>query len=306
MSGDEPGQTPLTDASRVTPEIHTYPAEVSFYSTNLESGEEKQYTFKLQKDINFVTAHPCVPSQHVKILKSPSSPTIQQVDLSGFGAHGKTASLIGKHISSCLSAPKFILSSILITDPHILGHPLHKCYTYTALHLSELLAKRDFPLEALLGGGPSKPAFKVLVVDCITGFQPLPQEHEIPLSPVVSRSDRRNSRGAFPFDDVHTTPLARRSSGSIEALAVASGAGGGAATNNPGGAEGRSGLESASKKMHSESRRRQFGSDMEILIRALCAEKGWNALISRRRRGCLACAIREAGALGWKVVIRVD
>jgi hypothetical protein len=65
-------------------------------------------------------------------------------------------------------------------------------------------------------------------------------------------------------------------------------------------------LESASKKMHSETRRRQFGSDMEILVRAICAEKGWNALISRRRRGCLACAIREAGALGWKVVIRVD
>jgi putative hemolysin len=65
-------------------------------------------------------------------------------------------------------------------------------------------------------------------------------------------------------------------------------------------------LESASKKMHSETRRRQFGSDMEILARAFCAEKGWNALISRRRRGCLACAIREAGALGWKVIIRVD
>jgi hypothetical protein len=63
---------------------------------------------------------------------------------------------------------------------------------------------------------------------------------------------------------------------------------------------------STAHKMHSESRRRQFGSDMEILVRALCAEKGWDALISRRRRGCLACAIREAGALGWKVIIRVD
>merc|ERR1712000_767434 len=46
--------------------------------------------------------------------------------------------------------------------------------------------------------------------------------------------------------------------------------------------------------------------DMEILVRALCAQKGWNALISRRKRGCLACAIREAGALGWKVIIRVE
>jgi len=58
--------------------------------------------------------------------------------------------------------------------------------------------------------------------------------------------------------------------------------------------------------MYMETRRRQFGSDTEILARAICAEKGWNALVSRRRRGCLACAIREAGALDWKVVIRVD
>jgi hypothetical protein len=50
--------------------------------------------------------------------------------------------------------------------------------------------------------------------------------------------------------------------------------------------------------------RRKFGSDMEMLARALCGERGWNALISRRGRGCLACAIREAGALGWRVVLR--
>jgi len=48
----------------------------------------------------------------------------------------------------------------------------------------------------------------------------------------------------------------------------------------------------------------KFGSDMEMLARALCAEQGWNALISRRGRGCLACSIREAGALGWRVVLR--
>lgn len=111
------------------------------------------------------------------------------------------------------------------------------------------------------------------MIDCITGFQPQPQEHEIPLSPVVSRSDSG-------FSPLSPGP---ESGGSFAGA-----------------------FESASKKMHSESRRRQFGSDMEILVRAFCAEKGWNALISRRRRGCLACAIREAGALGWKVVIRVD
>lgn len=51
--------------------------------------------------------------------------------------------------------------------------------------------------------------------------------------------------------------------------------------------------------------KREFGSDSEILARAFCSEKGWNALISRRGRGCLACAVREAGALGWGVVLRV-
>ena len=58
--------------------------------------------------------------------------------------------------------------------------------------------------------------------------------------------------------------------------------------------------------MHLETKRRGFGSDMEILVRALCAQNGWNAIISRKKRGCLACAIREAGALGWKVVVRVE
>lgn len=53
-----------------------------------------------------------------------------------------------------------------------------------------------------------------------------------------------------------------------------------------------------------EKRRRKWGSDLEMLARAICAERGWNALISRRGRGCLACAIREAGSLGWRVVVR--
>ena len=110
----------------------------------------------------------------------------------------------------------------------------------------------------------------MLVIDCVTGFLPQPQEHEIPLSPVVSRSDSTFS-------------------GSGDGGMFGGGTGGGMLD-----------------KMHAETRRRQFGSDMEILARAVCAERGWNALISRRRRGCLACAIREAGALGWMVVIRVE
>ena len=52
-------------------------------------------------------------------------------------------------------------------------------------------------------------------------------------------------------------------------------------------------------------RGKKRGSDLEMLARAVCAERGWNALVSRRGRGCLACAVREAGALGWRVVVRV-
>ncbi len=66
------------------------------------------------------------------------------------------------------------------------------------------------------------------------------------------------------------------------------------------------GSNSPTKGMYMESRRRQFGSDIEILVRAICAERGWNAIISRRQRGCLSCAIREAGALGWKAIFRVE
>ncbi|POS88276.1 hypothetical protein EPUL_000894 [Erysiphe pulchra] len=45
--------------------------------------------------------------------------------------------------------------------------------------------------------------------------------------------------------------------------------------------------------------------DKELLARAICAERGWNALISRRNRCCLACSIREASALGVPVIIRL-
>ncbi|KAK3951953.1 hypothetical protein QBC32DRAFT_152931 [Pseudoneurospora amorphoporcata] len=288
--------TPFSELSRPV-QIQTYPAEVSFTVMDMDTSETKQHTYSLAKDVNFVTSHPCVPSSHVKILRSPSSPTIQQVDLSGRGAAGKAVSVV--------------------------GHPLHKSYTYTSLHLSELMAKQDFSLEALLDDYSSaahrpsltptsaKSAAKFLVIDCITGFQSLPQEHEIPLSPVASR------HGSYSF------PTPRRSStnGSINSMngnnyapvsPITSGTNECASPTalegvKEGGATAEGGnMESASKKMHSETRRRQFGSDMEILVRAFCAEKGWNAVISRRRRGCLACAIREAGALGWKVVIRVD
>lgn len=90
------GVTPSSDASRPQ-EIMNYTASLAFTVGLEDTGEEKEYVFTVAKDINFVTAHPCVPSQHIRILKSPSSPTIQQVDLSGnHGALGKNASTVGK------------------------------------------------------------------------------------------------------------------------------------------------------------------------------------------------------------------
>lgn len=52
------------------------------------------------------------------------------------------------------------------------------------------------------------------------------------------------------------------------------------------------------------TRKRRFGSDLEMLARAWCAEMGYNALISRKGRNCIACSIREARALSWKIVLR--
>lgn len=40
--------------------------------------------------------------------------------------------------------------------------------------------------------------------------------------------------------------------------------------------------------------RNENSYDKELLARAICAERGWNAVISRKNRCCLACSIREA------------
>ncbi|KAE8397157.1 hypothetical protein BDV37DRAFT_277129 [Aspergillus pseudonomiae] len=48
------------------------------------------------------------------------------------------------------------------------------------------------------------------------------------------------------------------------------------------------------------------GHERETFARAWCASIGYNALIGRVGRTCLACCIREARAIGVKVVLRVD
>lgn len=286
--------TPFSDITTHI-EIKNYTPTLTFDVTTWEDDEDQQYTFRVAKDVYFVTAHPCIPSQHVRILKSPSSPTIQQIELSGnpIGGGAKQSN----HVK-------------------ILCHPLHKHYRYTSIHLSELLNKSTWTLEQLLTDSASNTAPsilpssntdmapRVLVIDAMTNFKPQPEAHEIPLSPVTSRSNtswtwsapasRHSSLssivsggGALDVKDVSApSPTPKEKARERDAENSRKGA--------------------AETQMHSETRRRQFGSDMEVLVRAVCAERGWNALIARRRRGCLACAIREAGALGWRVVIRVD
>ncbi|KAI4863370.1 hypothetical protein F4820DRAFT_375754 [Hypoxylon rubiginosum] len=267
-------------------EIHTYPASVTFAMSHDALDQDEFHNFALSNDVYFVTAHPCVASSYVKYFKSPTSPTIQQIDVGGHDLNGKSSS-----------------------PAHITGHPLHRFYTYTAIHLADLINQPSATLEDLLSKNvsnsrssnhstssvPSRPP-RFLVIDCVTGFAP-------PQSPdMLSLSRMSSLSSSFGMEPTNIPPI--RMPGSIELERRPSTA-----------ASTRSRVEridppspspSPSARMRLGTHRRQFGSDLEILVRALCAEKGWNAIISRRRRGCLSCAIREAGALGWKVVIRVD
>ncbi|KAK7756600.1 hypothetical protein SLS62_001437 [Diatrype stigma] len=297
---------PSADTNK-PPEIRTYPASMAFAMTHDDIDEQREFEFNLRNDVYFVTAHPCAPSNRVKFFKSPTSPTIQQIDVveSEFGG----------------------------SSAHILGHPLHKYYTYATIHLVDLLDRPDDTLEEILHKGhrtgrtastlsPSAPLRppRTLVIDCVTGFAP-PRSPDMPaLSRVSSLSSSfaiEPTSAQFPMSagsspDMQRRPSTAASSGSkIERIEridppmskynTQFGNG-----NNGGGGGGGYNVDSPEAKMHLGTRKRRFGSDMEIMARALCAERGWNALISRRRRGCLACAIREAGALGWRVIIRVE
>lgn len=71
--------------------ISTYTSAITFRASI--NGEDTEYSFSLNRDVYFVTAHPCAPSQYVKYVKSPSSPTIQQIDVSGVGMPGKVSTV---------------------------------------------------------------------------------------------------------------------------------------------------------------------------------------------------------------------
>lgn len=90
VTGNTATPTTATTASSQVPSLVSQPAKISFgVSVNGEAAEE--YSFPLSYDIHFVTAHPCAPSHRVTFLKSPSSPTIQQIDVTGSGKLGKSS-----------------------------------------------------------------------------------------------------------------------------------------------------------------------------------------------------------------------
>ncbi|KAI1329947.1 hypothetical protein F5Y16DRAFT_364499, partial [Xylariaceae sp. FL0255] len=283
--------SPFSISSSKVNEIHTYPASIDFSMSYDGVNGDMDLNLSLSKDVYFITAHPCVASSFVKYLKSPTSPTIHQIDVAGRDFNGKPSSAA-----------------------HVTGHPLHRFYTYTAIHLTDLLSRSAStsveelvngispPIPNQTGSASSKASVltrpqRVLVIDCITGFAPPRSPDLVPLSRMSSLSS------SFGLEPTHTPPVAQLSSSpELERRPPTARSG----TNVVERIDPPATVAALPEtKMQLPTRRRQFGSDVEILVRALCAERGWNALISRRRRGCLACAIREAGALGWRVVIRV-
>jgi hypothetical protein len=90
---EEKVTTPFSNVTRAH-EILTYPASIAFLVRDGPGADDKEteYNFALAKDVFFVTAHPCAPSAHVKFIKSASSPTIQQIDVSDSGIAGKASS----------------------------------------------------------------------------------------------------------------------------------------------------------------------------------------------------------------------
>lgn len=97
-------ETPFSEQTRYS-EVQTYPASVSFTMTHDGMKGEQSLTVALAKDVYFVTSHPCAPSSRVKYFKSPTSPTIQQIDLESQDWNAKAtapAHIIGTSVFSLL------------------------------------------------------------------------------------------------------------------------------------------------------------------------------------------------------------
>ena len=86
-------RSPASASSTKKPaDIHTYPASMTFTMTHDGIEQQQEFNFALSSDVDFVTAHPCAPSSRVKLFKSPTSPTIQQIDVGDNDLNGKPAS----------------------------------------------------------------------------------------------------------------------------------------------------------------------------------------------------------------------
>lgn len=68
--------TPQTEITTV-PSIKTYSAMMRFL-LSLDGDDKKEINVALTHDVHFVTAHPCVKSHSIEVLKSPTSPLFQQ------------------------------------------------------------------------------------------------------------------------------------------------------------------------------------------------------------------------------------
>lgn len=91
--------TPIHENHRA-PDLLSYPTKINFF-VSIDGEKTETVTFSLLYDINFVTAHPCSPSSRVRVLKSPSSPTLQQIDFTGsnvLGAGSRSMYRAGKHL----------------------------------------------------------------------------------------------------------------------------------------------------------------------------------------------------------------
>ncbi|OBT97614.1 hypothetical protein VE01_04574 [Pseudogymnoascus verrucosus] len=191
------------------PNVRTYSAMLQF-TVKPSDEPTKSMNFALTYDVQFVTAHPCVPSLHTRLVQSSTNP-------------GSPAA----QLDSTSSGPHTLFT----------GHALHKSYNFSRHTLSSVVFASPAAPPPLLSLHTS--STEIFVIDCT---EPDPPEVE--------------ALDAHPAQSAHV------------------------------------------------SRKRRFGSDLEMLARAWCAEKGYNALVSRKGRNCIACSIREARALSWKIVLR--
>lgn len=99
----EDNQTPHSDLS-LAPTIKTYSAMLRF--TVVSAGEEKkEVNVALNHDIHFVTAHPCVPSPYIDILKAAMNPAFTPTPSLKSGVHDSFKGMFDCFFSlvSCLN-----------------------------------------------------------------------------------------------------------------------------------------------------------------------------------------------------------